>query len=125
MNNKGQTLVLFLFLLPIFMILFVTIYQIGTMGLEKGKIKDSIKQALEYGVNNINNVSLEEKMREMIIIENPSINEKDIVITTSNNQITVVVTKKYTISFIIEQELVISYTGKKRENKIEIIENRG
>lgn len=125
MNNKGQTLVLFLILLPILLILFISIYQIATMGLEKRKIEDSVIESLEYGVNNINNIDFKKRIKEIIITENPSIKNEDIIINISNKQITLTVTKKYTISFIIEQELRVSYIGRLVDNKVEIIENRG
>lgn len=125
MNNKGQTLVLFLFLLPIILIVSLSIYQVATMGLEKRKIEDSVNASVEYGINNIDNISLEEKIKEMIITENPSIKVENIIIDISNKQVTVTVTKEYIISFIIEQKLNVSYIGKLVNGKVEIIENRG
>lgn len=125
MNNKGQTLVLFLVLFPIFVIVFISFYQVGSMALEKNKIRDSIKESLEYGVNNIDDILVNEKIVEMITKENPNIKEENITIDKKDNEITITVIKKYLISFIVEDELKISYTGKMILSEIEIIENRG
>lgn len=125
MNNKGQTLVLFLVLFPIFVIVFISFYQVGSIALEKNKIRDSIKESLEYGVNNIDDILVNEKIVEMITKENPNIKEENITIDKKDNEITITVIKKYLISFIVEDELKISYTGKMILSEIEIIENRG
>ena len=42
MNNKGQTLVLFVILIPVLLLVFVCFYQIGSIGLDKRKIEDPV-----------------------------------------------------------------------------------
>lgn len=125
MNNKGQTLVLFVIMIPVLLLLFVTFYQIGNIGLDKKKIEDSIETALEYGVDHIDSELLYVSMREIIIESNNGIRDNDIEINVLGDEITVIVKKKYKVAFIVEEEKVYSYTGKKVNDKVEIVENRG
>lgn len=125
MNNKGQTLVLFVILIPVLLLLFVTFYQIGSIGLDKKKIEDSIETALEYGVNNLDSELLYVSMHDIIKESNNEIKEKDIEINVLGDEITVIVRKKYKVAFIVDEEKVYSYTGRKVNEKVEIVENRG
>lgn len=125
MNNKGQTLVLFLILFPIFLILFLTFYQVGIMTLDKKKFETSIQDAIKYGLNNMDDLSLNEQIIEIITTENINLKPENIKIDTDNEEITITVKKKYLISFITSDNLEISYTGKIILDKIEIVKDRG
>ena len=125
MNNKGQTLVLFVILIPVLLLIFITFYQIGSIGLDKRKVEDSIETALEYGVNNIDSELLYVSMHEIIKESNSGIKENDIEINVLGDEITVIVKKKYKVAFIVDEEKVYSYTGRKVNEKVEIVENRG
>ena len=105
--------------------MFVTFYQIGSIGLDKKKIEDSIETALEYGVNNLDSELLYVSMHDIIKESNNGIKEKDIEINVLGDEITVIVRKKYKVAFIVDEEKVYSYTGKKVNEKVEIVENRG
>lgn len=48
MNNKGQTLVLFVVLLPIILLIFVAVIDLGNIYIEKRKINNVIDTALQY-----------------------------------------------------------------------------
>lgn len=50
-NNKGQTLVLFLLLLPIILIILVSVINYGMLSFEKQKLENNIKYAIEYGLS--------------------------------------------------------------------------
>ena len=54
MNNKGQTLVLFVVIIPIILILFTYIFDIGNLYIEKRKINNTLELALEYQKENKN-----------------------------------------------------------------------
>ena len=125
MNNKGQTLVLFVILIPVLLLVFVCFYQIGSIGLDKRKIEDSIETALEYGVDHIDNELLYVSMREIITESNNGVRDNNIDIDVLGDEITIVVKKKYKVAFIVDEEKVYSYTGKKVNDKVEIVENRG
>ncbi len=48
MNNKGQTLALFVILIPIILLLFMFIIDIGNLYVEKRKIENILDVAIEY-----------------------------------------------------------------------------
>jgi len=125
MNNKGQTLVLFVILIPVLLLVFVCFYQIGSIGLDKRKIEDSIETALEYGVDHVDSELLYVSMREIITESNNGVRDNNIDIDVLGDEITIVVKKKYKVAFIVDEEKVYSYTGKKVNDKVEIVENRG
>lgn len=54
MNNKGQTLVVFVLILPIILILLIGIIDIGSVSIEKRKINNVLDNAIEYYKNGKN-----------------------------------------------------------------------
>ena len=60
LNNKGQTLVMFILVLPVILMAFVTTVELGMLMTKTYKTKQSIKQALKYAVdtNNIEGSNL-------------------------------------------------------------------
>ena len=56
MNNKGQTLVLFVILLPFLFILICFIVDNGFLLLEKEKINNAIKDSINYCFDNNKNI---------------------------------------------------------------------
>ena len=102
MNNKGQTLVLFVFLLPIVIIMFVVLVDISRIYYEKSKL------------DNINMLVLDKYMDkndreiENIINKNDS-NVNEINIDRKNNLIT------------IKKDIKVIFVGILNKNKYEII----
>ncbi len=118
MNNKGQTLVTFIILIPLVFLLLGLIYDIGVLVVEKKKIENSIKEIMEYSLNNIDDSSLSDKINF-----NLKKNLKDINITTSiNNNIIKINVKKeiktILIKVISKTKLDITYKGEIKDNKI-------
>ena len=68
MNSNGQTLVLFVVIMPILSIMFIFLFQLGSINLDKKKVTDTIKEALNYGVNNLDSELLVTNVKNMIII---------------------------------------------------------
>ena len=61
MNNKGQTLVLFLFIIPVILLIFMAFYQFGVMQLEKRQMLDALTSTIEYGLDYQENPKIEEE----------------------------------------------------------------
>ena len=81
MNNKGQTLALFIIILPIIFILFIYIVDIGNLYFEKRKINNTLEYALEYknenkDVNDYINKNIDD-INEVIINDNEIIIKKN------------------------------------------------
>lgn len=51
MNNKGQTLILFVLLLPVMVMVFALVVDTGLLMTRTYKVKASIKDALNYGLS--------------------------------------------------------------------------
>lgn len=124
MNNKGQTLVLFVILIPALIFVFISLYQVGSIKIEEKAIKGSIEEALEYGINNLESESLYINIKEMITSSCSKIADDDIKITIGDNEINIVVSIEYE-TFIINDKVIFDYTGTVEEGKLKIVENRG
>lgn len=71
MNNKGQTLVLFIALLPFVFILFVFVFDISKLYSEKSKLDNIVESSLRYTL--VDNKSISE-VKDNIIKNDKDIN---------------------------------------------------
>ena len=113
MNEKGQTLVLFLFLLPVLLLLFICVYQIGNLELEKKKMMGALKETVSYGLKNQESETLKEDMIGMLQISFPELSEENITIDFLEEGISMQIEKEYSVALIGRQKLKISYMGEK------------
>ena len=122
MNRKGQVLVAFVILLPLLFIVLALIIDLGNLYIEKRNVENNIKDALKYSLNNLEDSTLETKIRNQLNlnIDNVSflkieINDKIIEIKLKKNIkgiFTSVLNKSYTISsyykgYIKDEEIII------------------
>lgn len=124
MNSNGQTLVLFVVIMPILSVMFIFLFQLGSINLDKKKVTDTIKEALNYGVNNLDSELLVTNVKNMIISNDKEILEENIVVTIEDSGLSIKVIKEYD-KMLISDKIVFNYTGKLVGNKLEVIENRG
>ena len=103
MNNKGQTLVIFIILIPVIILLFALIISIGLIYVEKNKIEDNVYYAINYYLENKDNNNIDLKVKELI---NKNISDISIDINKSIDSIKITVNKK-----INQYELKITYIG--------------
>ena len=104
-NNKGQTLVVFIILIPIIIIVLGIIIDIGLMGLDKVKVKNSMKDAISYGLKND---SSEEEIIDLIDknIKYESIN------IDMGDEITIHLTYRYkTVFNLVKNKADFTITG--------------
>ncbi len=85
MNNKGQSLVIFIIFLPLIFLLIAIIYDLGSLELKKQKNINEIKSAITYGLNNIDDNDINQKINT-ILEKNISAQKK---VTINNNIITI------------------------------------
>ena len=57
LNNRGQSLVLFIVLIPIFLLIMTLVYDIGNYVYEKNRLTNSVYMAISYGLDNIDEVT--------------------------------------------------------------------
>ena len=56
MDNKGQTLIIFVLILPILLLLFTLIWEIGNLSFTINKYEAEIKDTINYGLKNKENI---------------------------------------------------------------------
>ena len=125
MNNRGQTLALFIIILPVLMFLFICFYQTGINKIEDKRLKESIEESIEFGLDNLEREDVDIVIKEMIISTNKDIKEEDIEVYISDTKVNVIVNKKYSIVFFNDDTKTFNYIGMINDDKIEIAENRG
>ena len=122
-NNKGQTLVIFIVVLPLLMIIMATVIDISLMYYEKNKLDNLNMMVTEYGINHLEDKDLKEKINELINENDDEIKSKKI--ETSENNVTITLSKETKSTFGkiigIEKYIITSkYIGTNIEDKKEI-----
>ena len=105
MNNKGQTLVLFILLLPIITILLIIVINYSNLYIEKNKIENVVKKIITDELKSDDIIENKRVKINNLIYQNiDSISDYDLVINDEYIQITI--TKKHNKS-----EINVSYRG--------------
>ena len=120
MNNKGQTLVLFVMLLPVLFILLCLVVDIGFLYSEKNKLNNVVKENIEYFLkNDVENI---EENLSKLLYKNID-NVKIVKVNFEDNKLIVKINKNYKSIFsnIINKDLYevkVSYIGYKIDDKV-------
>lgn len=116
MNNKGQALVMFIMLLPIMIIIFAFIVDLGLLSIEKRNINNNVKEVLEYAKEDKNN-DLENNINN-ILYKNLG-NDINTKININSDTISVSVSKNYNTLFKVlgkkYYEINVKYILKENE----------
>ena len=118
MNNKGQTLVTFIIILPILLIILALVIDLGFLYMEKRNIDNNVYDSVEYYLNNISDKKIEEKTKKML---NKNIDDIDkIIILEKEDYIEINVSKdiKNIYSILKHTEINITYKGIKESKEI-------
>ena len=117
MNRNGQTLVLFVLLLPLLFIFAISILEIGLLLVDKNKVDNEVKYAIKYGLNNENIDAI--KIRE--ILNNNLGNDIEVEIKLATSDIHIIVKKEHNFLFLKKGYKIDSrYRGYKSDNGINI-----
>lgn len=114
LNNKGQTLVMFIVIIPILISIMVLVIDLGSAFTKKQELNNVNKLVIEYGLDNLDQENLESDLTSYI-----TMNAKDlsnVKVTVESN--TINVTTKAYIDGIISKalnidgfEIVSTYQG--------------
>lgn len=118
MNNKGQTLVIFVIILPILLLITIIGIDISKAYYEKNQTKNQLKEIIRYGLSNYSE-EIDEKINNLIDINIKNIESKSIFI--SDQQIEIKLTKQITI-FGKKYTSEYHYSGTNENNQIKIKE---
>ena len=107
MGRKGQVLVGFLLLLPLFLILFVFVVDVGFMKIAERNVENTIKEAITYGLK-LEQLPEDEKQQkiETILKKNiDSIQTLEVTVTSEEIKVHVVVTRQNLFGTLINQRI--------------------
>ena len=117
MNNRGQTLVMFILMLPLLLIILCLVVDIGMLSLEKKRLENTLKDAIYYELNNQETDSniIKNRLTNTLSKNINNIKKKKVEIT-DNKVITVSISKEYKGNFtkILKSDLfdiTLTYKG--------------
>lgn len=116
LNNKGQTLVMFVILLPILLFILTLVYDVGNAIYEKDRLSNTNYMVVEYAI--CNSLVSEDELVELINKNDEDIS--DITIMMIDNSITIALTKD--IKGIFGKMFGFNLTSVKSEYKGNIIQ---
>ena len=90
LNNKGQSLVMFIIIIPLFVLMFTLVYDVGSAIYEKNKLSNTSYMVIDYGLDKIENISENELVE--LVMKNIS-DLKYISVVIEDNTINVVLSK--------------------------------
>lgn len=120
MKNNGQVLALFVIILPIILLIVLITIEFGKLYAEKIKTTNVIKETITYGLKNIEDTNIKEKINNLIDINIKNINNKTIFI--SEDEIRIKLNQNKIKVFGKDIILEYNYKGIKKEQKIIIEE---
>ena len=78
MNNKGQTLALFVIFLPVLLLLLVLVIDIGKAIVKKVELNNINEIVLEYGLDNLDKENLKDDLINLVKLNNSDIDQINI-----------------------------------------------
>lgn len=117
-NNKGQVLVVFVILLPIFLIILTGLVDVCILNLEVKKINNNTHDAVEYYLDNLDDENVLDDTKALL---NKNLKKIDITITDKEDIVTIKVVKNYKSIYSViskNEKLTSIYTGNKETKKI-------
>ncbi len=122
MNNKGQSLVSFILLIPIILLILFMVYDIGNMVLLKIELNNINYLVIDYGLDKINDSDIDNKLKEMINKNKSDID--NIEINIANDKINITLEDKLNNSVSLIKNVVkikSSYVGSIENGKKKIM----
>lgn len=118
LNNKGQSLVLFVLIVPILFLILVLVFDVGNALIEKQELDNISYLTIEYGLEHMDEFSIETKMKNIVTKNNNKIENINIVI----NDDKIILTIKKNINGILVKnvnlvEIESKYIGYIKDGK--------
>ncbi len=93
MNNKGQSLVTFVLILPILFLILFMVYEIGRMSLIKNQLDGINYIVMDYGIDKIEDSDVKEQLEELIKKNKDDID--NIIIDINDNKLYITLSSRY------------------------------
>ena len=111
LNNKGQSLVLFVVIMPIILLMFVLVYDIGNAMYEKNKLSNVSYMVIDYALDNMDKVDENDLID---LIDKNTNNLSSVSVLIDNGKVNITLTKKGTFGKVFNFDLIEAkseYTG--------------
>ncbi len=118
MNNKGQTLAIFVILLPVILFLIAVAIDMGNFLVQKNKYEDEVKNTIKYGLKHLDDEDISNKITMLLnsnVDGQKQINIKDKVIKI---KVSKKVNSIFTNIIDTNYQIDISYIGYLDDKKI-------
>ena len=119
MNSRGQTLVIFVIILPILLVMLTLIIDLGFMYIEKRNIENNVYDSTKYYLENIDEEDICNKVNKLL---NKNIKDIDkLIIKDEEDYVEIMVSKnRKSIYSIItnDTEISVNYKGYKENKRI-------
>lgn len=114
LNNKGQSLILFVLMLPVLLFVMILVIDMGNLMVEKQKLNNINYIMIDYGLSNLTKEDLEEYIYNYLNLNDEKIDK--IKVSKTDNDITINLGKKESsmlghILNLKEVEIISSYKG--------------
>ena len=127
LNNKGQTLVIFVIFIPLFIGMMALVFDIGNVIYEHSEVESINKIIIDYGLDNIEINNLEDKLREILDKNDKSIDIVKINIDKESLEVEVILRDKVDLLILKDNKLFrvkSDYIGRVVDNKKIIERNK-
>lgn len=116
-DNRGQSLVTFVLILPVILLMGLALYDIGNMVLLKSKLTNISYIVLDYGITNIDDDSVIDNMRALALKNDSKLD--DIVINKEDDKVYVTLYDSVNtkISFSNIFKIKVSYVGYMKDDR--------
>lgn len=119
LDNKGQSLIAFILLLPVMLVFITGLWEVGQLEVTKNKYESEIKDTIKYGLKHIKDENIGEKLE--IILNRNLKGQKEISIDENQIKIRYEYDSKL---FNKKEKTKITYIGHIENNNM-IIEKEG
>ena len=120
LNNKGQSLILFIVVLPILMLMLILVIDVGKIITLKYELNNINEIVLDYGLDNLDKDNLEDELINLIELNNAGIDNIDVKIEDNKIYIDMNEDSKGIFSSFINMSIFkvkTSYVGYIEDNK--------
>ena len=125
MNDKGQVLVAFILMIPIILLIFVAITDIGLSNIEDRRVDNTVKNSVKYGINNLDKENVKDMMKSLIMDNLKNVDTISIDVDIDNNYVKATVNVKYEgLINISDKTIASSYYANINDGNITINKER-
>lgn len=78
LNNKGQSLILFVIVLPVLLLIAIFVIDMGRVIVKEQELNNISNIVLDYGLDNLDKVDISNELQELVKLNNSEIDEVNV-----------------------------------------------